>query len=242
MVWLAYGLGACLLLQLFFVLRMASMLAIDPASTAFQRTEWWRLASSTRSPHWQQHWTPYTQIAGHLKRAVIVSEDDGFVRHNGVQWSALEAAWSKNERAKQRAEQLAARRHSNAAAQAAPKVVGGSTITQQLAKNLFLSSERTLWRKAQEMLLTVALELILDKRRILEIYLNSVEWGEGIFGAEAAARHYFHKTAAQLNADEAAQLAVMLPRPKYFQKHLDSAYLAARSEVIMARMERAVLP
>jgi monofunctional glycosyltransferase len=123
-----------------------------------------------------------------------------------------------------------------------PKIIGGSTITQQLAKNLFLSGERTLLRKGQEFLLTLALELILPKRRILEIYLNSVEWGEGVFGAEAAAQRYFRKSAAKLTAYEAARLAVMLPRPKFFEKVPNSAYLNSRAQTIAARMVDAELP
>ena len=123
-----------------------------------------------------------------------------------------------------------------------PKIVGGSTITQQLAKNLLLSGERTLLRKGQEIVLTFALEKMLSKERILEIYLNSVEWGEGVFGAEAAARHYYRKGADQLSAYEAARLAVMLPRPKYFEKLPNSGYLASRASTIVARMRAAELP
>jgi monofunctional biosynthetic peptidoglycan transglycosylase len=120
--------------------------------------------------------------------------------------------------------------------------VGGSTITQQLAKNLFLSGERTLLRKGQELVLTLLLEQMLGKQRILEIYLNSVEWGEGVFGAEAAAQHYFRKSAAQLSPYEAARLVVMLPRPRYFEKLPNSDYLSARAQVIVARMGDARLP
>ncbi len=120
--------------------------------------------------------------------------------------------------------------------------MGGSTITQQLAKNLFLSGERTLLRKGQEMLITLMLEAALPKQRILEIYLNSVEWGEGVFGAQAAAQHYFRKPAAQLSAGESARLAVMLPRPRYFEKLPNSPYLAERTEVIVGRMNSVVLP
>ena len=123
-----------------------------------------------------------------------------------------------------------------------PKVVGGSTITQQLAKNLFLSGERTLLRKGQELVLTFALEQLLSKRRIMEIYLNSVEWGDGVFGAEAAAQHYFRKPAARLTPGEAARLAVMLPRPKYFEKLPQSGYLANRSATIAARMGQVAVP
>ena len=123
-----------------------------------------------------------------------------------------------------------------------PKVVGGSTITQQLAKNLLLSGERTLPRKGQELVLTYLLEKLLDKERILALYLNHVEWGEGVFGAEAAAQHYFRKSAAKLTPLEAARLAVMLPRPKYFEKLPNSTYLAERSAVIATRLWRAELP
>ena len=123
-----------------------------------------------------------------------------------------------------------------------PKLVGGSTISQQLAKNLFLSGERTVFRKAQEFMLTLALEALLDKRRILEIYLNSVEWGEGVFGAQAAARHYFRTDAARLEAYSAARLAVMLPAPKRFEKAPGSAYISGRAATIVARMGAVALP
>jgi monofunctional biosynthetic peptidoglycan transglycosylase len=124
----------------------------------------------------------------------------------------------------------------------APKIVGGSTITQQLAKNLVLSGERSLVRKGQELMLTFLLERMLSKERILEIYLNSVEWGEGVFGAEAAAQHYYRKSASQLSAYESARLAVMLPRPRYFEKLPNSGYLASRASTIAARMRDAELP
>ena len=116
------------------------------------------------------------------------------------------------------------------------KVVGGSTITQQLAKNLFLSGERTAVRKAQEFLITFMLEACLDKPRILTIYLNNVEWGEGVFGAQAAAEHYFRTDAAHLSAPQAARLAVMLPAPKRFEKNPGSAYVAGRAAVVLGRM------
>jgi monofunctional biosynthetic peptidoglycan transglycosylase len=124
----------------------------------------------------------------------------------------------------------------------APKIVGGSTITQQLAKNLLLSGERTLIRKGQEWVITVALESFLSKKKILTLYLNHVEWGTGVFGAEAAARHYFQKSASQLTEWEAARLAVMLPRPRYFEKLPQSAYLSDRAQTIMARMNDVAVP
>jgi len=177
---------------------------------------------------------------------VIASEDAGFVEHSGVEWDAMEQAWQRNERAEARAEKAQARAQAQtkAAGRAAavPKVVGGSTISQQLAKNLFLSGERTPLRKAQELLITGMLELMLSKQRILEIYLNNVEWGEGVFGAQAAARHYFHKDAANLGAHEAARLAVMLPAPKRFEKRPGSAYVNERAATIVSRMGAVELP
>ncbi len=221
-------------LQIFFIGRIALMAAVDPQSTAFERSEAWRIATNKGRLPWSQTWVPYEQLPDNLKRAVLASEDDGFATHNGVDWDSLEKAWAKNSKAEQRAEKKGSTKP--------PKVVGGSTITQQLAKNLFLSGERTLFRKAQEFVLTMALEGLLSKRRILEIYLNSVEWGEGVFGAEAAALHYFRKPAAKLTAYEAARLVVMLPRPKFFEKTPGSPYLSSRAEVIAGRIADARLP
>ncbi len=246
---------ALLSLQLYFAARIAMMRWVDPESTSFQRGEIRRLVAGTGVLAWRQQWVPYERIADTLKRAVIASEDASFSEHDGVDLEALEKAWEKN----QQAEQEARRRAERAAQQARrraetqkspvpppvtppPKIVGGSTITQQLAKNLFLSGERTLVRKAQELVLTVMLEALLSKQRILEIYLNSVEWGEGVFGAEAAAQHYYRKSAARLSAYEAARLAVMLPRPRFFEKRAQSAYLAARAQTITVRMNAVVLP
>lgn len=218
-----------LALQLYFVARVALMALLDPASTTFQRSEAWRLLR-TPGAGWSQQWVPYAQIAGNLKRAVIASEDAGFTEHSGVEWEAIEKAWEKNLRAQERAErQPEARR-------AAPKVVGGSTITQQLAKNLFLSGERSVLRKGQEVVITYALEALLSKQRILEIYLNHVEWGEGVFGAQAAARHYFRTDASQLGTMAAARLAVMLPAPKRFERRPASAYVIGRAATVAARM------
>lgn len=243
-------LGVCLLLavlalQLYFVGRVLAMRWIDPPSTSFERSQAWQLAQSQKDLRWRQQWVEYGQISVHLKRAVIASEDDGFIDHDGVDWRAVEKAWSKNSKAEERAQRLAASQKSTDTGtkpSKPPKVVGGSTITQQLAKNLFLSGERTLARKAQEFVITLALEALLSKERILEIYLNHVEWGEGVFGAEAAAQRYYNKRASQLSAMEAARLAVMLPRPKYFEKLPSSSYVASRAEVIAARMSSAELP
>ena len=237
---------AGLALQLYFVARIAVMAVVKPESTAFQRSEIYRISSTSGKLRWRQQWVPYAQRADNLKRAVIASEDAGFTEHDGVDIEALEKAWDKNAKAEQRMQQPASRFGSAGKAQLAPakspKIVGGSTITQQLAKNLFLSGERTLLRKGQELALTLLLEALLDKQRILEIYLNNVEWGEGVFGAEAAAQHYFHKPASKLSAYEAARLAVMLPRPKYFETRASSAYLSSRAGTIVARMGSVELP
>lgn len=230
--WLILLILCALGLQVYFVGRIFLMRYADPASTAFQRSEVWRLSHKHHGLHWSQRWVSLDKFPSQIQRAVIASEDDTFATHTGVQWAALERAWNKNSRAQARAQ----------ARNQTPKVVGGSTITQQLAKNLFLSGERTLFRKIQELILTLALEQFLSKQRILDIYLNSVEWGEGVFGVEAASNHYFKQPAAQLNAWQAARLAVMLPRPKYYEKLSRSPYLNERASVIMSRMSMVTLP
>jgi monofunctional biosynthetic peptidoglycan transglycosylase len=244
--WLALAAAALVALQLFFLVRIVAMAAIAPQSTSFQRSEAWRIATEKGSLRWRQQWVPHAQISDNLKRAVVASEDDGFTNHEGVDWDALEKAWEKNAKAEERAakQKPPAKVAPGKPAPPAkpPKIVGGSTITQQLAKNLFLSGERTLLRKGQEFVLTLMLEHCLSKQRILEVYLNSVEWGEGVFGAEAAAQHYFRKPASQLGAFEAARLAVMLPRPKYFEKLPNSGYLASRADTILGRMGSAQIP
>jgi len=238
--WAGLVVMAGLLLEVFFVLRIAAMLVIDPQSTTFQRSEAWTQVTTKGTLRWRQQWVPYKDLPDSLKRAVIASEDGDFINHDGVEWDAIEKAWQKNARAEaQAAKRLQAARPGSGRP---PKIVGGSTITQQLAKNLLLSGERTMLRKGQEFVLTLALELLLGKQRILEIYLNSVEWGDGVFGAEAAAQHYYRKPAARLSAYESARLAVMLPRPKYFEKLPNSPYIASRASVIVARMGDAELP
>jgi monofunctional biosynthetic peptidoglycan transglycosylase len=243
--WLLCLLLAAVALQLFFVARIATMAWVDPQSSAFQRSAAWQIATKGRANGdgaWQQHWVPYAQISDSLKRAVIASEDADFLYHQGVEWEAIDKARERNAKA----EEVAARRAAEALKRgkvARPaKLRGGSTITQQLAKNLFLSGERTLVRKGQELVLAMLLEVLLDKERILELYLNSVEWGEGVFGAEAAAQHYFKKPASRLSANEAARLAVMLPSPKFFERRPGSPYITNRAATIVARMPAAQLP
>ncbi len=240
-------------LQIYFAARVALMIAVDPQSTSFQRSEAWRLLTESAEPSWSQRWVAYDRISPQLKRAVIASEDAGFTEHSGVEWDALEKAWERNQKAEARVEKMNGQLDTRASrsrlakdAASTPrrqaKLVGGSTITQQLAKNLFLGGERSLLRKAQEFVITFMLEGLLGKRRIFEIYLNSVEWGEGVFGAEAAARHYFHVPAQALGSTQAAQLAVMLPAPKRFEKRPGSAYVVGRAGAVAARMGAVELP
>jgi monofunctional biosynthetic peptidoglycan transglycosylase len=249
-------------LQLFFAARIALMRVVDPQSTSFQRSEIVRQVVETGGVSWAQAWRPYEQIAGTLKRAVIASEDARFNEHSGVEWDAIEKAWEKNQRAQERLQRERARAEARYHKQleraerrgrpapppppvmtsSQPKIVGGSTITQQLAKNLFLSGERNFLRKGQEFAITYMLEALLPKQRILEIYLNNVEWGEGLFGAQAAARHYYRVDADRLSAMQAARLAVMLPAPKRFEKRPGSAYVSGRAGTIVARMGAVQLP
>ena len=235
---------ALLSLQLYFIGRIALMAVVDPESTAFERSAAYNVVTTTGSLKWRQQWVPYSEMSDNLKRAVIASEDASFNEHDGVDIEALEKAWDKNSKENAKAEQrsLQASKSQSVKPARPAKIVGGSTITQQLAKNLFLSGERTLLRKGQELVLTLLLERLLTKERILEIYLNSVEWGQGVFGAEAAAQHYYRKSSAKLSAYEAARLAVMLPRPKYFETRPNSGYLSSRASTIAARMGGVELP
>ncbi len=230
---LALVLLCAAMLQGVFALRIACMRFVDPQSTTFQRSEAWRLLTEQQQIVWAQEWVDSPQISAHLKRAVIASEDAGFVDHQGVEWDAVEKAWGRNQQSQARAAKQQARQPKRPVS---ARLVGGSTITQQLAKNLLLTGERTVLRKTQELVLSFLLEALLSKQRILEIYLNNVEWGEGLFGAQAASRYYFRIDAARLGIDSAARLAVMLPAPKRFEKRPASPYLLARAATVMARM------
>ncbi len=197
----------------------------DPVQTAFMAHDLERRAALP-GPHprtQQRIWTDYAHVSANLKRAVIASEDGRFLAHDGVDWEAMQKAYHDNLR----------RGHT---------ARGGSTISQQLAKNLFLSSRRSYLRKFQELLITFMLEATWDKRRILEVYLNVVEWGDGVYGAEAGARHYYGIPAAALDQDQAARMAAMLPAPKFFDRHRDSAYIEQRAGVIEQTMNYAQIP
>jgi len=222
--WIILGpLLAIFLLQLYFLLQICWWSRFNPGMTSMMSAQLSSLRETNPKATLEQKWVPYAAISNNLKRAVIASEDANFAEHDGVDWEALQKAYARN-----------TTRH---------KVVGGgSTITQQLAKNLFLSGSRNYARKAQEMVIAYMLELVLDKERILEIYLNVVEFGRGVFGAEAAARHYFRAPASSLTAAQAARLAVMLPNPRYYDAHRSTNYLARRTSVILNRMNSAELP
>ena len=197
----------------------------NPVQTAFMAHDLER-REALPGPHpraQQRIWIDYARISANLKRAVIASEDGRFLAHDGVDWEAMQKAYEDNLR----------RGHT---------ARGGSTISQQLAKNLFLSSRRSYLRKLQELLITFMLEATWDKRRILEVYLNVVEWGDGVYGAEAGARHYYGIPAAALDQDQAARMAAMLPAPKFFDRHRDSGYLGQRAGVIEQTMNAAQIP
>jgi monofunctional biosynthetic peptidoglycan transglycosylase len=196
---------------------------MDPGKTRFMSQRLDELREKNPKAELKHQWVPYARISNNLKRAVVAAEDDKFVDHEGFDWEGIQKAIEKNQ-------------------QKGKVVAGGSTITQQLAKNIFLSPSKTPWRKAQEAVITVWIEALWDKRRILEVYLNVVEWGEGLFGAEAAAKRYYGTTAASLGAEQAARLAVMLPAPRRMEKNPYSAYINGRVQLILGRMPHAEIP
>ena len=222
--WLILGpILIVLLVQLYFLLMVCYYAYFNPRMTNMMSDQLSIMRDTNPNAMLKQQWVPYAQISPSLKRAVIASEDANFSDHDGVDWEALQKAYEKNNK-----------KH---------KVVGGgSTITQQLAKNLFLSGSRSYVRKGQEVIIAFMLETVMSKERILELYLNVVEYGRGIFGAEAAARHYFNTTADRLGPVQAARLAVMLPNPRYYDRHRDTRYLARRTSLIVGRMNSAELP
>lgn len=195
----------------------------NPQSSAFMRDRLEVMQDKNPDAELKHQWVPYNKISNHLKRALIASEDAKFVDHEGFDWEGIQKAYEKN-------------------LKKGKLVAGGSTISQQLAKNLFLSSGRTPWRKGEEVIITVMLEHMMEKERIFEIYLNVIEWGDGLFGAEAAARHYYHIGASQLSPQQAAKLAAMVPNPRYYDKHREAKGLLRKTEIILARMNEADIP
>lgn len=211
------------LIQCYFFLQICWWIDHNPSSTSFMREQLAVIREKNPTAQLQQKWLPYHRISNQLKRAIIASEDANFSDHDGVDWDAMEKAYQKNTKKGR-------------------TLYGGSTITQQLAKNLFLSGERSYIRKGEELIIAFMLEAVMDKERIFEIYLNVVEWGNGVFGAEAAARYYYGTSAASLSASQAARLAVMLPNPRFYDRNRGSAYLQKRTNLIMRRMGASTLP
>ena len=194
-----------------------------PQETAFMAARMDELAARNPKARLQYRFVPYERIGNSLKRAMIAAEDAKFVDHEGFDWDGIELALEKNQKRGR-------------------IVAGGSTITQQLAKNLFLSQSRSWLRKGQEAVITLMLEALLDKRRIFELYLNVIEWGDGVFGAEAAAQHYFGVSAARLSAEQGARLAAMAPNPRFYEHHQGAPGLNRKIRIILARMPAAELP
>lgn len=224
---LVRGLLALLLIvvlyQLWIFLHICWWINHNPSSTAFMDDRLVILQENDPKAKLRHKWVEYKHISRNLKRAVIAAEDAKFVEHEGFDWDGIQKAYEKN-------------------LKKGRIVAGGSTISQQLAKNLFLSTQRTPWRKVEEMIITVMLEKMMSKQRIFEIYLNVIEWGNGVFGAEAAARRYFGASARQLSPYQAARLAAMIPNPRFYDKRGGTRYLARRTATIQARMHQAVVP
>lgn len=194
----------------------------NPTETSFMSLRLDEMREEYPKASLKFQWVEYEQISIHLKRAVVAAEDDKFIDHHGFDIEGIKVALKKNQRRGKRS-------------------AGGSTITQQLAKNLFLSPSRSYWRKVEEAVIALMIELLWDKRRTLEVYLNVVEWGNGIFGAEAAARRYYQISAAQLNQAQSVHIAVMLPNPRKFETRYPD-YLITHSQRILARMRYTQVP
>ena len=209
--------------QLWIFLHICWWVNHNPSTSAFMEDRLEVLQEDNPDAVLKHRWVDYKRISPNLKRALIAAEDAKFVDHEGFDWEGIQKAYEKN-------------------LKKSKVVAGGSTISQQLAKNLFLSTKRTPWRKAEEAMITVMLESTMSKRRIFEIYLNVIEWGNGIFGAEAAAKYYYHTSAKNLSADQAATLAAMVPNPRYYDKHRQAKGLIRKTGIIEARMNSAEIP
>jgi monofunctional glycosyltransferase len=219
----ALAIGLVLLVQLWFAGNVLWLKYVDPDSTAFMRQRLSVMRMQNPQATLKYQWVPYDEISANLKKALVAAEDAKFVEHEGFDWEGIQAAMEKNE-------------------DKGKRVAGGSTITQQLAKNLFLSPDKSYLRKGQEAVITLMLETMLDKERILELYINVIEWGEGVFGAQAAAQHYYKIPAAKLNAAQSARLAAIVPAPRFYEKNLKSPRLRYKTNIILKRMGSAELP
>jgi len=225
--WLWHIAAALFVLMLCYQVWIAAQIAwwVDhnPSTSAFMDDRLVIMQSKNPNAKLQHKWVPYKNISDHLKRALIASEDAKFVDHVGFDWEGIQKAYEKN--------------------MARGKIVaGGSTISQQLAKNLFLSTKRTSWRKGQETIITLMLEAMMEKERIFDIYLNTIEWGNGVFGAEAASRHYFQISAAKLTAEQAAKLAAMVPNPRFYDRNREAKGLLRKTDIILNKMGDADIP
>ena len=225
--WVRRGLLALLVLvlsyQLWIFAHVWWWVDHNPANSAFMDERLDVLQQNNPDAELRHKWVPYAKISGNLKRALVAAEDARFLSHDGFDWEGIQLAAEKN-------------------LKKGRIVAGGSTISQQLAKNLFLSGSRTPWRKLEEAIITVMLEKMMPKHRILEIYMNIIEWGNGIFGAQAAAHYYYHSSAATLSPAQAAKLAAMVPNPRYYDTHRNARRLLHRAAIIQARMGAAVVP
>jgi len=225
--WLKWGLLALIGLFLAWQLWLLGWVLlwkwVDPGTTRFMEIRLAELQVKNPEAQLKKQWVPYERISPHLKRAIIASEDAKFVDHEGFDWDGIQKAMEKNQKRGR-------------------TVAGGSTISQQLAKNLFLTPTKSYFRKAEEAIITLMLEALWSKRRIFEVYLNVIEWGNGVFGAEAAARHYFGIGAGQLSPEQAAKLAGMVPNPRYYDRNRNAPGLARKTAIILARMPSAELP
>jgi monofunctional biosynthetic peptidoglycan transglycosylase len=211
------------MVQLWFFSNVLWLQHVNPKQTAFMSARLNTLRAENPDAKLRYQWVNDDQISNNLKRAVIAAEDSLFFAHQGFDWKSLKQAWHSNQK--------------NGA-----KIRGGSTITQQLAKNLFLSADRSFVRKGQEALITLMIESTMSKKRILEIYLNVIEWGDGIYGAEAASQHYYHKSARQLTANQAAKLAAMIPRPRFYDANRETRALSKKTSIIQRRMRHISIP
>ena len=224
-IWRAVAIFFALLVlyQVWLFAHICWWVKFNPSSSAFMDTRLEMMQDKNPDAELRHKWVPYTKISSNLKRALIAAEDASFVDHEGFDWEGIQKAYEKNIRK-------------------GKIVAGGSTISQQLAKNLFLSTKRTPWRKLEEAAITLMMEAVMDKRRIFEIYLNVIEWGNGVFGAESAARHYYGTSAAYLSAEQAARLAAIVPNPRYYDKHREAKGLLLKTGIILARMNAAEIP
>jgi monofunctional biosynthetic peptidoglycan transglycosylase len=215
--------ASVLLVQAWFYAQILWWARSAPESTAFMERRLDEMRTADPQARLRHRWIPYERISVELKRAVVAAEDAKFLDHDGFDWEAIQKAMAKNERRGR-------------------VVAGASTLSQQLAKNLFLSGQRSWLRKGQEAVITAMLEHAMDKRRILELYLNFAEWGDGVFGAEAAARYHFGVPAARLDARQAAWLAAILPSPRRYERGTSTTYVESRIATIRHHMGYAQIP